>query len=529
MVDLPGQYKHIKETVDNSIQEVLNSAAYINGPFVKEFQADLEKYLGAKKYSEIDTELAERFGGRATRKTQILNLQRAPSKLVAKYAIPDAELTLDLWLDQEEKIKSRKLERVVEFERRLMPTLIRTEARGIRIDVEYAQEAKDKLEIVVSDEKKKLFKLAGKEFNPNSPKEVRSLFEITQEGEDFFAKDGTKLDKTGSGQPSLGKPVLSKMSDPVAKQLIYYRSLLKTKDTFLANHVLGSVIGDRVYPNINQMKGEDGGTGTGRLSYTSPALQQIPSRNGEVSKIIKPCFLPEEGQLWLESDMNSFEVRVFAHLVSKINPQMMYAYRDNPKLDFHQWAADLAGITRSQGKTLNLAMLYRQGKGASAELMGLPWEWAEFENKKGEVIRYKKAGYEAEEIIATYHDNIKGVRELGQKAEELATKRGFVQTAHGRRLRFPKGYKAYKASAVLCQATAADENKENWLKIEEALGNDGTLLLNTHDSYSMSVDENWRPIWERVQKAVEKQTLNVPLILDLEGVGKNWAEAKGLV
>jgi dTDP-4-amino-4,6-dideoxygalactose transaminase len=48
MVDLPGQYKHIKETVDNSIQEVLNSAAYINGPFVKEFQADLEKYLGAK-------------------------------------------------------------------------------------------------------------------------------------------------------------------------------------------------------------------------------------------------------------------------------------------------------------------------------------------------------------------------------------------------------------------------------------------------------------------------------------------------
>ncbi|MDG2194401.1 MAG: DegT/DnrJ/EryC1/StrS family aminotransferase [Polaribacter sp.] len=48
MVDLPGQYKHIKETVDASIQEVLNSAAYINGPYVKEFQADLEKYLDVK-------------------------------------------------------------------------------------------------------------------------------------------------------------------------------------------------------------------------------------------------------------------------------------------------------------------------------------------------------------------------------------------------------------------------------------------------------------------------------------------------
>ena len=48
MVDLPGQYKHIKETVDASIFEVLNSAAYINGPYVKEFQADLEKYLNVK-------------------------------------------------------------------------------------------------------------------------------------------------------------------------------------------------------------------------------------------------------------------------------------------------------------------------------------------------------------------------------------------------------------------------------------------------------------------------------------------------
>ncbi|MFL0100440.1 DegT/DnrJ/EryC1/StrS family aminotransferase [Tenacibaculum maritimum] len=48
MVDLPGQYQHIKSTVDACIQEVLDSATYINGPYVKEFQTDLEKYLGVK-------------------------------------------------------------------------------------------------------------------------------------------------------------------------------------------------------------------------------------------------------------------------------------------------------------------------------------------------------------------------------------------------------------------------------------------------------------------------------------------------
>ncbi|MEE9408589.1 MAG: DegT/DnrJ/EryC1/StrS family aminotransferase [Polaribacter sp.] len=48
MVDLQGQYQEIKETVNTSIQEVLNSSSYINGPLVHEFQADLEKYLDVK-------------------------------------------------------------------------------------------------------------------------------------------------------------------------------------------------------------------------------------------------------------------------------------------------------------------------------------------------------------------------------------------------------------------------------------------------------------------------------------------------
>jgi UDP-2-acetamido-2-deoxy-ribo-hexuluronate aminotransferase len=48
MVDLQSQYAKIKDTVDASIQEVLNSSSYINGPLVHDFQADLEKYLGVK-------------------------------------------------------------------------------------------------------------------------------------------------------------------------------------------------------------------------------------------------------------------------------------------------------------------------------------------------------------------------------------------------------------------------------------------------------------------------------------------------
>jgi dTDP-4-amino-4,6-dideoxygalactose transaminase len=48
MVDLKGQYQHIKETVDASIQEVIESTAFINGPEVHQFQKELEEYLNVK-------------------------------------------------------------------------------------------------------------------------------------------------------------------------------------------------------------------------------------------------------------------------------------------------------------------------------------------------------------------------------------------------------------------------------------------------------------------------------------------------
>lgn len=494
-----------------------------------------QKYIGAQKYAEIYDELAALFGGKATRKAQMPNLHRAPSELVRKYAIPDAELTLDLWLEQQALIWKRGLHDIISFERRVMPTLIRAEMRGVRTDIPYVEEAVGKMDVVVDEAEKKMYHLAGKEFNPQSPKQVREIFEVKEKNGIFYSRDGTQLERTKTGNPSLNADALRAMSDPLAKQIVEMRSHKKTRDTFLKKHILERHVNGRVYPNINQMKGEDGGTGTGRLSYTAPALQQIPSRNKRIAAIVKPAFLPEEGQLWLESDMASFEVRVFAHLVAAYNPAIAEAYAADPAMDLHQWVADLMHVPRNasysgepNAKQLNLSMIFNSGNGAIADKMGMPWEWAEFTDKKGELIRYKKAGHEAMDVINSYHRKVRGVKTLAERAKTIAESRGWIKTAHGRRLRFPRGYKSYKASGLLIQATSADENKENWLRIEDALGSDGSLILNTHDSYSMSVDENWKPVWERVRKAVERQTLRVPLLLDFDGVGRNWAEAKGL-
>lgn len=490
------------------------------------------KYLRKKKYNNVYEDLAKIFGGNPTRKAQILNLQRAPVKIVAPYAEDDALLALELWEWQEQEIKRQGIQDIVNFERKLTPTLIRTSMRGIRVDEEYAHKAMGKLTTVIDQAQAELNSVVGWDVNTNSAPQMKKIFEPTYRDGDWWAKDGTKLGTTAKGAASIGSEFLRKMTDPNAMRIVEMRSLLKTRDTFLAKHIIEHAIDGVVYPNINQNKGEDGGTGTGRLSYTNPAMQQIPSRNKKVAAIVKPAFLPPEGMMWVDSDMNSFEVRVFAHLVALYDQTIQEAYKRDKNLDFHQYVADLTNLPRNaefsgqaNAKQLNLSMIFNSGNGAIAEKMGMEWEPAEFTNRDGDLIRYKKAGIEAQAVIDKYHRKMAGVKVLAEKAKWYAETRGYVKTQYGRRLRFPEGYKSYKASGLLIQATSADENKSNWMRIEEALGSDGHIMLNTHDSYSMAMPEDWQPVYKRVKEEVEQDRLRVPLILDLNGAGKSWWEA----
>lgn len=494
------------------------------------------KYLGRKKETNIYHELAALFGGKPTRSAQIHRIKDAPPHIVAPYAEADAELCLLLWQWQQEEIDRQGIHEICKFERSLMPTFIRNEMKGIRVDVDYAEEAMDKLTPIIDEKQAELNKLAGCEVNVDSPPQVKKLFNPTQgDNGEWYASDGTMLPKTPKGAASLGSETLRKLSDPKAGLIIELRSLLKTKNTFLAKHVCEHAVNGRVYPKINQTKGEDGGTGTGRLSYQDPAMQQIPSRNKEVAAITKPCFLPDEGQIWVDGDEASFEVRIFYHLIN--NPRIIELYNQNPEEDGHQIVADITGLKRNatysgepNAKQLNLSMIFNSGNGAIADKLGLPWEWVEFTVKRGrdagKVVRYKKAGPEAEAVIAEYHRQVPGVKELAEGCKSVAERRGYIHTYTGRRLRFPGNAHSYAASGKLIQATAADRNKENWKIIEDVLGDRGRLILNTHDSYSMSLPEDdWESIFKEVKQALEVPKFRVPLILELSGAGPNWWEA----
>lgn len=496
------------------------------------------KYLKERKESEIYEVLAKLFGGRQTRNVQMKNISLAPSNVVAPYACKDTRLTLKLWDYQKDQIDQNNLHNIVDFERRVMVPIIETSKKGIRVDTKEAEIAVSKLTTVIDKYQKQINDLTGVNLNVNSPKQIKEVFNPKYKDGNWVTDSGYVLGVTDKGNPSIDADSLRSMeNDPRANLILKIRSHIKTRDTFLCSHVLGHEIGGRVYPNINQNKGEDGGTGTGRLSYSEPAMQQIPSRDKEVASIVKPVFLPEEGHEWMSLDQHSFEVRVFAHLVN--NEVILKKYRDNPKSDFHQMVSDLTGLVRNatypgqpNSKQLNLSMIFNSGNGAIADKMGMPWEWESFLPKgkadvKENYVTYKKAGPEACEVIERYHRALPGVKELAKNAENIAKQFGYVQTKTGRRLRFPNGYKAYKASGLAIQATAADINKQMWLDTYDI--GECRLLLNTHDSYEISKpvyvnsDELRKDIQDRITKSVP--WFKVPLILELNGTGANWWQA----
>lgn len=416
-----------------------------------------------------------------------------------------------------------------------MPTLIGMEVSGIRVDTGLARDAMNKLAIIIDRAESDLTRLVGRKVNVNSAPQIKSLFDLDQDNDGNWYADGVLIGTAKSGGPSLAAESLRYMAaagNPASKLIMDIRSLTKTRDTFLGGHIIGHAHDGRVYPTINQSKGEHGGTGTGRLSYTNPAMQQIPSRNKEVAAIIKPIFLPELGQQWLDIDENSFEVRVFAHLVTPYDRGIAKQYADDPSTDFHQYVADLTHLPRNasysgqpNAKQLNLSAIFNSGNGSLADKMGLPWEWDAFYDDDEELIKYRKAGPDAMDIINRYHQALPGVKKLQNKCRTTALDRGFLFTGAGRRIRFPDKRKAYKASGLLIQSTAADINKDNILIADHYLrDNGGRLLLNTHDSYSMSIpDGSYQDLWPGLKALLDAPgRARVPLIAEVSGVGDNW-------
>lgn len=451
--------------------------------------------------------LADMFGGKATADAQMPNLHRAPSVIAAKYGKQDTRTAFDLWVWQEMEIDAQNLRRVADLERALLPVIIDIEHGGVKVDIDKSEAAAKEIDKRAKELQKTLDDTAGFPVNANPSASIHKLFDPKKNAAGaWILCDGTIAESTEGGKASINADVLREMKHPAADMILRLRKMIKTRDTFIRGHILSYHNNGMIHANYNQAKSEnDRGTGTGRLSVNSPALQQIPARDKDIASVVRALFLPDDGQDWGCYDWAQMDFRMMAHYVK--NPRILKAYEDDPNTDFHALAATITGLPRSprfagdaNAKQINLGLVFGMGMGKLAWEMGLPYTMASY----GEGLRkktYMKPGPEAVAVFERYHEAIPGVQDMLKNATSLAKERGYVLSIMGRRIRFPGGRATHKAGGLIFQASAADALKQKLVEVHrEIKGTDTRLLMNVHDEFDFSTPKGDQPVRGRIKE-----------------------------
>ena len=452
-------------------------------------------------------------------------LYKLPAMYVGSYAEQDAYLTLELFKRLSAEIQKKNLVEIFDLESQLFPCLIDMKFKGVRVDVERAHKLKKQLlqqeESILIQVKKE----TGIDVQIWAARSIAKVF-------DKLSLTYAKTEKTQS--PSFTKNFLSTHSNPVVKSIAKAREINKAHTTFI-DTILKHNYRGRIHADINPIRSDQGGTVTGRFSYSNPNLQQIPARNKDLGPMIRSLFLPEEGHKWGCFDYSQQEPRLVVHYAASTEPicfdnsvEKIVDKFNNNDVDFHQTVADMANISRTQAKTINLGLFYGMGKAKLQAELGL--------NTKAE----------AEDLFNQYHENVPFVKELMNSTSRHAQISGSIGTLLGRRCRFnkwePKSfgmhkpmdfdeavstYKlehirrafTYKALNKLIQGSAADMTKKAMLD----LYNEGIVPhIQIHDELDISVKDEAQA--QKIIKIMENAvTLKVPNKVDYE-FGNSWGD-----
>ena len=472
-------------------------------------------YLGELKAETDLTEAARAHG--VDPKAEMWKL---PAEHVGFYAEQDARLTLLLWQRFKSEIRTQSLETIWQLEMDLLPILINMRFKGIRVNQERALELKKSFEELETQSLKEIKKLTGKEIDIWAARQIAGAY-------DKLGIDYPRTEKTQ--EPSFTQNWLANSKHKLSKLIVEARAMNKFHNTFI-DSILKYTHNGRIHGEINQLRGDNGGTVSGRLSMSNPNLQQLPARNKEFAKKIRGLFMPDEDHKWGSFDYSQQEPRMVVHYASTIGfdgaEELVEAYC-NADTDFHQTVADLANIERSQAKTIGLGMMYGMGKQKLANQLGLSKE-------------------EAEEIIAKFNRKVPFVKQLSDKCMKTADAKGVIRTKLGRKCRFDKweprdwgihkleDYEnaaakfgrdnikramTYKALNRLIQGSSADQTKKAIIECDKA---GYTPLLQIHDELCFNVQEkDIEPIKQIMENCVE---FKVPSKVDVS-IGDDFGEA----
>lgn len=388
--------------------------------------------------------------------------------------------------------------------------LFTMERAGIKIDKPFFATMAKELGDEHARLEQEMYTMAGYEFNIGSPSQLSEvLFTKLQ-----LPTAGIKKGKTGY---STGQKELDKLrgQHPIIELIEKTRELAKLKNTYVDTLPEVADEHDRVHTTFNQDV-----AATGRLSSTAPNLQNIPVRT-DLGRRVRQGFIPEGDKVFVSADYSQFELRLAAVLAS--DEELINDF--NGDVDIHtKTASDVYGVPmdevtkaqRRDAKVINFGVLYGMGPHALAQNTGMSFN-------------------DAKNFIAKYFELRAPIRKFIDDTLEKARVEGYVETYFGRRRPTPDVNSsnfmvreaAKRAAANMpIQGTEADLMKMAMIEVDKKFGDQGTQILQIHDSILVECPaENAEKVSEILKTTMENiyPDLGINLRVDVS-VGKNWGE-----
>jgi DNA-directed DNA polymerase len=400
-----------------------------------------------------------------------------------------------------------------DIELKLASILANMEKEGILVDKDYLDSLEGEIKEKLKTLEEKIYAISEEEFNISSPKQLGVIL--------FEKLNIPYPKKSKNSNYSTDKEVLDKIRlfNPIVSLVEEYRMLSKLNSNYVVGLKEQIMSDNKVHTIYNQCL-----TRTGRLSSKDPNLQNIPNHD-EYGRLIRKCFVSQEGYTFLSSDYSQIELRLFAELSNVESLKEAFINSE----DIHSFTAskifnkDIKDVTkeeRSRAKAVNFGIIYGISSFGLANDLGINVN-------------------DAKDFIDRYMEKFDGIKAYMKKEVEDAKEKGYVTTIMNRK-RYIDEIKASNymirmqgermALNTPIQGSGSDILKKAMIDIDSEFKEKNIkskMLLQIHDELIFEVkEEEIEIVKELVKEKMENAfKLSVPLVVDIN-MGKDLYEAK---
>ena len=450
-----------------------------------------------------------------------LNFSDIPLDKATEYAAEDADVTLRLYNHLKARLDEEKLNKIYEsFEKPMVKLLSKLEFNGIKVDNLYLKKLSKRFDDQLKKTEKAIYKIAGKEFNIGSPKQLGEII--------YNELKIAKLKKTKKGSMATNATILENLElkgHKFPKLILEWRQISKLKNTYsdaLQDHISKKT--KRVHTSFLLAA-----TNTGRLASSDPNLQNIPIKSDE-GKEIRKAFIAEQKNILISADYNQIEMRILADMADV--KELKKAFKNNE--DIHSMTASqvfnvpinkVDSDLRRKAKTINFGIIYGITQYGLAKQIAV-------------------SNQEALDFINAYLKKFPEIKEYMNSTINICRKQGYVSNIFGRKIHIRgindknfsiRSFQERAAINAPIQGSAADIIRLAMIKINKLIESDkkfqAKMLLQIHDELIFEcLEKDGIYIKKAIKEAMisisnsENHMFSVPLEVNVNS-GHNWGEA----